>query len=298
MSSTKLKLGFLFGVVSYLCDPSFGRLERRRDMIPHTPLLRNRSPQISSSCSLLDELSCVGYSKVDAASNGPSDQNGTGKECWPECPVCIRTYGQIFFSGVEIISSNPPQVVFTITISQTLSSLPIKAYTVTIGGNDVTQSSTTTPTTTFSTSGARSSVLPNPASTIVISSATTSATVISTPTKTGIPELTTQLNQLTSISHTSPTVTLPASSSTSSANLQTFSNALGNISAPPVFDTGNGDFIVEGDSSFNNEQNALARSCDVQHNDCGNAANADHDASFTVNDCDDQEAQCKANAGS
>ncbi|KAJ3734331.1 hypothetical protein DFJ43DRAFT_1064757 [Lentinula guzmanii] len=275
MSFTKLKLGFLFAVISYLCHPSFGRLERRRNIIAHTPLLRNRSPQISSSCSLLDELSCAGYSKVDAASNGPSDQNGTGKECWPECPV-----------------------VFTITISQTLSSLPTNAFTVTIGGNDATQSSPTTPTTTFSISGVRSSVLPDPTSTIVISSATTSATVISTPTKTRISEPTTQLNQLTSSSHTSPTVTLPASSSTSSANLQTFSNALGNISAPPVFDTGNGDFIVEGDSSFDNEQNALARSCDVQHNDCGNAANADHDTSFTVNDCDDQEAQCKANAGS
>ncbi|KAJ3988956.1 hypothetical protein F5890DRAFT_222257 [Lentinula detonsa] len=275
MSFTKLKLGFLFGVISYLCLPSFGRLERRRNIIAHTPLLRNRSPQISSSCSLLDELSCAGYIKVDAASNGPSDQNGTGKECWPECPV-----------------------VFTITISQTLSSLPTNAFTVTIGGNDATQSSATTPTTTFSISGARSSVLPNPTSTIVFSSATTSATDISTPTKTRISELTTQLNQLTSSSHTAPTVTLPASSSTSSTNLQTFSNALGNISAPPVFDTGNGDFIVEGDSSFDSEQNALARSCDVQHNDCGNAANADHDASFTVNDCDDQEAQCKANAGS
>lgn len=35
----------------------------------------------------------------------------------------------------------------------------------------------------------------------------------------------------------------------------------------------------------------------VQHNDCGDAANADHDGSFTVNDCDTQEAQCNSVAG-
>ncbi|KAJ3840414.1 hypothetical protein F5878DRAFT_533719, partial [Lentinula raphanica] len=98
------------------------------------------------------------------------------------------------------------------------------------------------------------------------------------------------------ISSTSTTATPTTSSSISSSNLQTFTNALGNIPAPPVFDTGNGEFIVQGDSTFNNKQNALDRSCDVQHNDCGNAANADHDASFTVNDCDSQEAQCKTNA--
>ncbi|KAJ3822468.1 hypothetical protein F5880DRAFT_1484057, partial [Lentinula raphanica] len=98
------------------------------------------------------------------------------------------------------------------------------------------------------------------------------------------------------ISTTSTTATPTTSSSISSSNLQTFTNALGNIPAPPVFDTGNGEFIVQGDSTFNNKQNALDRSCDVQHNDCGNAANADHDASFTVNDCDSQEAQCKTNA--
>ncbi|KAJ3915894.1 hypothetical protein F5877DRAFT_47689, partial [Lentinula edodes] len=92
---------------------------------------------------------------------------------------------------------------------------------------------------------------------------------------------------------------VPASTSSStSANLQTFDGALGNIPAPPVFDTGTGEFLVEGNSSFDDKQNALTRSCDVQHNDCGNAANADHDISFTVNDCDAQEAQCKAIAGS
>ncbi|KAJ3967410.1 hypothetical protein EV361DRAFT_807315, partial [Lentinula raphanica] len=161
------------------------------------------------------------------------------------------------FNAVFGINTQFAQVPVTVTISQNNSPLPTNAFTVTIGGS-ASHSAITTSAVASSTS----------------SSFSTSLT----------------------ISSTSTTATPTTSSSISSSNLQTFTNALGNIPAPPVFDTGNGEFIVQGDSTFNNKQNALDRSCDVQHNDCGNAANADHDASFTVNDCDSQEAQCKTNA--
>ncbi|KAF4596583.1 hypothetical protein EYR38_007970 [Pleurotus pulmonarius] len=56
-------------------------------------------------------------------------------------------------------------------------------------------------------------------------------------------------------------------------NLQTFSGALGGVEAPPVTDAGNGRFQVQG-NTFNNLRDALTRSCDLQVNDCSNAANA------------------------
>ncbi|KAF5391561.1 hypothetical protein D9757_002361 [Collybiopsis confluens] len=83
----------------------------------------------------------------------------------------------------------------------------------------------------------------------------------------------------------------------SGVDIQTFAGALGNITAPLVLDLGNGEFEVEGSSSFDNEKNALDRSCDIQHNDCANAANAAHDTSFSVNDCDAQETACKGLPG-
>ncbi|KAJ4477226.1 hypothetical protein J3R30DRAFT_3290833, partial [Lentinula aciculospora] len=136
-----------------------------------------------------------------------------------------------------------------------------------------------------------------PGNTTENTSVTTS--IISHPAPTISPgSITTQVNKVSTTSHSATAVASTNASSSPSTNLQTFVDALGNIPAPPVFDTGNGEFLVEGNSSFDNKQNALARSCDVQHNDCGNAANADHDVSFTVNDCDAQEAQCKAIAGS
>ncbi|KAJ3714238.1 hypothetical protein C8R42DRAFT_726724 [Lentinula raphanica] len=182
------------------------------------------------------------------------------------------------------------------------SPLPTNAFTVTIGGS-ASHSAITTSAVASSTSSSFSTSLTNTStqqtSTSSIGSVTDSASVTRNtfiPTPVASPSSTTQVNQLSSISSTSTTATPTTSSSISSSNLQTFTNALGNIPAPPVFDTGNGEFIVQGDSTFNNKQNALDRSCDVQHNDCGNAANANHDASFTVNDCDSQEAQCKTNA--
>ncbi|KIK63048.1 hypothetical protein GYMLUDRAFT_222839 [Collybiopsis luxurians FD-317 M1] len=61
----------------------------------------------------------------------------------------------------------------------------------------------------------------------------------------------------------SPPFPVPSTNSTSAPqgpNIQTFPGALGNIPAPPVFDAGNGQFEVEGNSSFDNKANALNRS--------------------------------------
>ncbi|KII89992.1 hypothetical protein PLICRDRAFT_174793 [Plicaturopsis crispa FD-325 SS-3] len=102
------------------------------------------------------------------------------------------------------------------------------------------------------------------------------------------------------------TTTSAAAASTSSAaasscgsvgdNLQTFTGSLG-VSAPAVTATADGQFAVAGNASFNNEQNALVRSCDVQHNACANAANASgNKGSLTVSACGDQQTQCNAAA--
>ncbi|KAF8149906.1 hypothetical protein B0H34DRAFT_166975 [Crassisporium funariophilum] len=84
---------------------------------------------------------------------------------------------------------------------------------------------------------------------------------------------------------------------TSSANVQSFSGSLGGIAAPGVTSLGNGQFEVQGNSAFNNQKDALTRSCDVQSNQCANAANASGNKNgFTVAACNAQRTQCKAAA--
>lgn len=82
------------------------------------------------------------------------------------------------------------------------------------------------------------------------------------------------------------------SADAASGNLQKFTGALGGVSAPPVTATGTGgrDFVVTNNDSFVNLAAALGRSCDVQHNQCANAANSG--GSFAVSDCDNQNNQC------
>ncbi|KAJ7593140.1 hypothetical protein C8J56DRAFT_1045574 [Mycena floridula] len=76
-------------------------------------------------------------------------------------------------------------------------------------------------------------------------------------------------------------------------NLQTFTGALGGVTPPAVTDLGNGQFQVDGNAAFNNEQNALIRSCDVQHNQCANAANASgNKGDLTVDACGVQQTAC------
>jgi len=89
------------------------------------------------------------------------------------------------------------------------------------------------------------------------------------------------------------------SSATSGTNLQTFTGALGGISAPSVIAAGRGfEVTSESSDSFVNLAAALGRSCDVQHNQCADAANSSGNSGFTVGDCDTQDTQCKAAASS
>ncbi|THH33193.1 hypothetical protein EUX98_g980 [Antrodiella citrinella] len=95
--------------------------------------------------------------------------------------------------------------------------------------------------------------------------------------------------------------TAPPSAATSAAviskgaNLQTFAGALGNVTSPPVTQLANGQFQVTGNSAFNTLSDALTRSCDVQHNQCANAANAaGNKGDLTVTACGDQQTQCDA----
>ncbi|KAI0714325.1 hypothetical protein C8T65DRAFT_573597 [Cerioporus squamosus] len=95
--------------------------------------------------------------------------------------------------------------------------------------------------------------------------------------------------------------TSSAAAATSSAaaasgdNLQTFTGALGGVTPPPVTANADGSFQVQGNASFKDLNNALTRSCDVQHNQCANAANASgNKGDLTVAACGDQQTQCDA----
>ncbi len=74
-------------------------------------------------------------------------------------------------------------------------------------------------------------------------------------------------------------------------NVQSFTGALGGISAPPVISaSGARPFTVNGDT-FVGSGAALGRSCDVQHNLCANAANGGQ-LSGGVGPCDQQDTDC------
>ncbi|CCM02408.1 uncharacterized protein FIBRA_04506 [Fibroporia radiculosa] len=86
-----------------------------------------------------------------------------------------------------------------------------------------------------------------------------------------------------------------ATTTASGTNLQTFTGALGGISAPSVVANGSGfEVTTESSDPFVTLAAAIGRSCDIQHNQCADAANADGNSSFTVGDCDTQDTQCKA----
>ncbi|KAK0204895.1 hypothetical protein DFS33DRAFT_1382785 [Desarmillaria ectypa] len=96
---------------------------------------------------------------------------------------------------------------------------------------------------------------------------------------------------------TSAAAATSTAASTSGANLQTFTGVLGGVTAPAVTAASDGQFQVEGNSEFKNVQDALVRSCDVQHNKCANQANATgNQGGLTVAACGDQQTQCSANA--
>ncbi|RDX57404.1 hypothetical protein OH76DRAFT_37866 [Lentinus brumalis] len=86
-----------------------------------------------------------------------------------------------------------------------------------------------------------------------------------------------------------------AAAAASGGNLQTFTGALGGVTPPPVTANADGSFQVQGNASFKDLNNALTRSCDVQHNQCANAANASgNKGDLTVSACGDQQTQCDA----
>lgn len=72
------------------------------------------------------------------------------------------------------------------------------------------------------------------------------------------------------------------------ANAQSFTGALGGITATPILDSGNQDrpFAVK-DATFVNLGAALQRSCDQQFNACANAANGGA-AAFSTQECQAQ----------
>lgn len=85
-----------------------------------------------------------------------------------------------------------------------------------------------------------------------------------------------------------------AGAAAAGGNFQTFAQGLGGIQ-PPAITAGGKGFEVANNSDFNNLSAAIGRSCDVQHNQCANAANGGAD--FSVGDCDAQVAACRAAAG-
>ncbi|KAF3768704.1 hypothetical protein M406DRAFT_44477 [Cryphonectria parasitica EP155] len=96
------------------------------------------------------------------------------------------------------------------------------------------------------------------------------------------------LNEIRARFHGADTVLLPRQSST---NLQTFSGALGGITAEPVTKTDDSKrpFAVAGDT-FTDFADAAGRSCDNQMNSCASMANSGGQ-SFTVSDCNEQNSE-------
>jgi hypothetical protein len=93
----------------------------------------------------------------------------------------------------------------------------------------------------------------------------------------------------------SSTSSTSSSSAATAGNLQTFTGALGGVTAPAVTAIGNGQFQVTGNDVINDQKSAIERSCDVQNNLCADAANASGNKNgFTVAACNTQETQCNA----
>lgn len=116
-------------------------------------------------------------------------------------------------------------------------------------------------------------------------------TVTSAATSTAAPAAST-----TSTTAAAATTTAASSGGATGSNLQTFTDALGGVSAPSVTASGT-QFAVEGNSSFNSLRSALIRSCDVQNNKCANASNgAGQSKTFSVGDCNTQQTACAAQA--
>lgn len=121
---------------------------------------------------------------------------------------------------------------------------------------------------------------------------TCAATVTVTVTATEAPAASATNSVVTGTVTTTATATA-ATASSNGTNLQAFTGALGDLSAPAVTKGGRG-FQVANNSDFLNLNAALNRSCDVQKNKCADAANANRNAGFSVADCESQATACRA----
>ncbi|KAK0469659.1 uncharacterized protein EV420DRAFT_55475 [Desarmillaria tabescens] len=129
----------------------------------------------------------------------------------------------------------------------------------------------------------------------VSGSATGSTVANSATTNAAVTAATTQAAAATTVTSAAAAAATSTAASTSGANLQTFTGALGGVTAPAVTAASDGQFQVEGNSEFKTVQDALGRSCDVQHNQCANQANATgNQGGLTVAACTDQQTQCNA----
>jgi len=144
-----------------------------------------------------------------------------------------------------------------------------------------------------STAASNATVAPTPAS-----SSSPNAATHDPSASHGAPPTTLVTVVQTTAQPTEPAPTSAAAGSSNASNLQTFTGALGGISAPAVVASGNGQFLVEGNSPFNTKTDGLSRSCDVQQNACANEANASgNKGSLTVAACHTQQDDCDAANG-
>ncbi|KAJ7066979.1 hypothetical protein C8F01DRAFT_654228 [Mycena amicta] len=191
----------------------------------------------------------------------------------PSCSACYPTT-TVTVLGTATATPTGPVIVIRVgfNVSTTTSNSSV--------------SPTSTPTTSSSTSASS-----------FVSVASSSLSSISRPPSQAV-VTTTSFNPSTfSLTLLPPaTTTTGAATATGAAgtNLQTFTGSLGGIAAPAVSAANKNQFQVEGTTSlFNNEDEALNRSCEVQHNDCADAANSSgNKSSFSVNECDSQQTQC------
>lgn len=161
-------------------------------------------------------------------------------------------------------------------------------------GDPINGSTTNETSTSSSTAEATSSTAFSLNSTISAASPTSDVSTVSAThdTATHTAAGNTLITAITSVISTEPAPTAAAGSN--SDNLQTFTGALGGITAPTVVASGS-QFQVENNSLFKNKADALTRSCSIQHNACADAANkAKNKGSFTVDSCTDQQNACNA----
>ncbi|KAH8893408.1 hypothetical protein GQ53DRAFT_763707 [Thozetella sp. PMI_491] len=123
----------------------------------------------------------------------------------------------------------------------------------------------------------------------VVTSTVTCSTIVTTITTTDA--CVAQAPVTVTVPAEAPANTTPAVDAANGVNVQSFTGALAGISAPAVVSAaGARPFTVNGDT-FVGSGAALGRSCDVQHNQCANAANSGKlDGGVSV--CDQQNDEC------